>query len=430
VLPGQPGGAVRRTGRLARRGLASPAHPSGTCDNITSSCSHTRVSQRLGQRQAGVPAAQTRGTCLIRQRDKAALSRARGLPYRDRDAHSNVLFKMSEAPRIVPNMNSGLDFPLIREQAITLRRAGKSRREIKEILRIGSNQTLTEALKGEPPPEWTRRPNAKDRLRAKARELRAEGLDYEEIAAELHVSKSSVSLWVRDLPRPARLSYEECRKRAAEGARRYWDAERPAREAARTADRAAAAAAQIGPLSDREILIAGAIAYWCEGAKSKPHRIAEEVNFINSDADLIRLFLRFLDLAGIVRQRLKYRLHIHETADIEGCGSLLAGSDRRRARSVQEVKYQAAQTQDKPQEHRRRLPRLPSNPRSRKPRPLPEDRGLGLSSHERGRSWRPQGSPLGPGHPGRSGKDWRCAGIVVAPLRSLASCRRRQSGVG
>ena len=75
-----------------------------------------------------------------------------------------------------------------------------------------SNTTLDDALKGEPPPEWTRRPNAKDDLRARARELRAQGLDYEEIAAALGVAKSSVSLWVRDLARPARLSYEECRK--------------------------------------------------------------------------------------------------------------------------------------------------------------------------------------------------------------------------
>ena len=63
-------------------------------------------------------------------------------------------------------------------------------------------------MKGEPPPEWTRRPNAKDALRARARELRAQGLDYEEIAAVVGVSKSSVSLWVRDLARPARLSFE------------------------------------------------------------------------------------------------------------------------------------------------------------------------------------------------------------------------------
>ena len=66
-------------------------------------------------------------------------------------------------------MNSiRLPFAELREQAIALRRAGKSRREIKAILGVGSNQTLNEALAGEPPPEWTRRPRAKDGLRAKA----------------------------------------------------------------------------------------------------------------------------------------------------------------------------------------------------------------------------------------------------------------------
>ena len=43
----------------------------------------------------------------------------------------------------------------VREQAIALRRAGKSRREIKEILWIGSNETLNNALRGEPPRAWT-----------------------------------------------------------------------------------------------------------------------------------------------------------------------------------------------------------------------------------------------------------------------------------
>src|SRR2546429_5663242 len=75
-----------------------------------------------------------------------------------------------------------------------------------------SNRTLDDALKDEPPPEWTRRPNAKDDIRAHARKLRAQGLDYEEIAGALGVAKSSVSLWVRDLPIPQRLSYEECRR--------------------------------------------------------------------------------------------------------------------------------------------------------------------------------------------------------------------------
>src|SRR3984885_15451793 len=178
-------------------------------------------------------------------------------------------------------------FIRLREQAIALRRAGKSRREIKELLAITSNWTLNEVLRGEPPQPWTWRPNAKDELRAKARDLREQGLDYEEIAAELGVSKSSVSLWVRDMPRPPGLSYEECRKRAAEGVRRYWAAERPVREAEREAVKTAAAA-EIGALSDREIIIAGAVAYWCEGEKNKPHRRSDRVSFINSDPALVK----------------------------------------------------------------------------------------------------------------------------------------------
>ena len=205
----------------------------------------------------------------------------------------------------------------LRERAIALRRAGRSRREIKEILGIGSNQTLNEALQGEPPPEWTRRPRAKDALHARARELREQGLNYEEIAAALGVSKSSISLWVRDMPRPERLSYEECRKRAAEGSRLYWETERPVREARREEVRAAAAG-QIGTLSKREILIAGAIAYWCEGAKTKPRRRQDRVVFVNSDPALIRFFLRFLDAVGIGREDLTYRVHIHEAADVPG----------------------------------------------------------------------------------------------------------------
>ena len=204
-----------------------------------------------------------------------------------------------------------------REQAIALRRAGKSRREIKEILGIAGNSTLDDLLAGEPPPEWTRRPNAKDDLRAKARQLREQGLAYNQIAAELGVSKSSVSLWVRDLPRPEWLSYEECCRRVAEGVRRYWAAERPVREARREAT-LAAAAAEIGKLTQREILIAGAISYWCEGAKNKPYHRHDRVTFINSDPALITLFLRFLDAAGVDRNMIIYRVYIHETADVAG----------------------------------------------------------------------------------------------------------------
>jgi hypothetical protein len=213
-------------------------------------------------------------------------------------------------------MRTSQEMAALRQRIVQLRRAGKSRREIKEIVGPMSNSTLDDALRGEPPPEWTRRPNAKDEIRAHARELRGQGLDYEEIATALGVSKSSVSLWVRDLPIPERLSYEECRKRSAEGTRRYWAAERPVRAAARAAT-CAAAATQIGALTDRELLIAGAIAYWCEGGKTKPHRRSDRVIFINSDPALILFFMRFLEIAGAPRADLRFRVYIHEKADVE-----------------------------------------------------------------------------------------------------------------
>jgi hypothetical protein len=203
----------------------------------------------------------------------------------------------------------------LRVQAIALRRAGKSVRQIKRILGPIGNRALHEALRGEPPPEWTRRPNAKDDLRTKARYLRLQGLDYEEIVAQLGVSKSSVSLWVRDLPRPPRVAPDECARRTSERMRRYWTAERRVL-AERRAAASAAAAADIGSLTDREILIAGAVAYWCEGAKNKPHRRADRVTFANSDPELISFFLVFLDVAGIPRSDLAFQLQIHETADV------------------------------------------------------------------------------------------------------------------
>ena len=214
-------------------------------------------------------------------------------------------------------MTNTLTLPQLREQAVALRRAGKSRREIRQILQIRSNATLNEVLRGEPPPPWTRRPNAKDGVRARARELREQGMAYHEIAAKLGVSKSSVSLWVRDLPRPERLSYEECAKRQAAAVAAYWAAEHPRREAARKAIRADAQE-RIGPLTDRDILAAGAIAYWCEGSKSKPYRRSNRVIFINSDPRLIRFYLGFLRLAGVGQDQLAFQISIHESADVAG----------------------------------------------------------------------------------------------------------------
>lgn len=158
------------------------------------------------------------------------------------------------------------------------------------------------------------RPNAKDDLRARARELRLKGLTYDAIRGELGVSKSSISLWVRDLPKP---EPGAARERTRNAARQRWDRELRRREAERRQVKRAARE-EVGGLSDREVLLVGAALYWAEGSKDKAYARRERVELINSDPDLIRLFLRWLELLGVGRERWRCRVSIHETADLEG----------------------------------------------------------------------------------------------------------------
>ncbi|MDN3293098.1 hypothetical protein QWM81_03355 [Streptomyces ficellus] len=204
------------------------------------------------------------------------------------------------------------DFENLRQQAITLRRQGLSRRQIRDRLRVDNNDILNRLLEGEPPPEWTKRPRAKDDLRARARELRLQGMTYDRIQVELGCSKSSISLWVRDLPKP------ECRRsreQASAIAKKGWEPTLQRREAERQEAKTAAAKA-VGDMTDRELLLVGTALYWAEGTKSKAHRPQERVTFINSDPDMIRVFLSWLRLLGVRREQLRYHVHVHESADV------------------------------------------------------------------------------------------------------------------
>lgn len=77
-----------------------------------------------------------------------------------------------------------------------------------------------------------------------------------------------------------------------------------------------AAAAHIGQITSRELLLGAVVAYWAEGTKSKPWRRSDRVVFTNSDPDMIRLFLRFLGDMAIPQDRLRFRVAIHRDADV------------------------------------------------------------------------------------------------------------------
>ncbi|MET7681908.1 hypothetical protein [Streptomyces sp. NPDC005423] len=225
--------------------------------------------------------------------------------------------------------STNTDFEALRTQAVSPRRAGLSRRQIRDRLHVDHNDILNRLLEGEPPPDRTKRPNAKDDLQSRARELRVQGWTYDRIQVELGCSKSSISLWVRDLPKPERRDRAEQAKLAA---RKRWEHELPVREGRRQ-EAKAAAAREIGAPTGRELFLAGVALYWAEGTKDRAHspQRRESLQFINSDPDVIRFFVRWLESLGVERERMRFRLSIHETADAVGAEEFwaeLVGVDR------------------------------------------------------------------------------------------------------
>lgn len=121
--------------------------------------------------------------------------------------------------------------------------------------------------------------------KTKAKILRANGKSVNEIAKELGVSKSSVSVWVRDVvltseqqdrlksisPRFPDLRAKENREQFLKQRKEYQ------LQGARKCDKAS------------HLFVAGCMLYWGEGAKNR-----NVVRIANSDPNLLTFFLKFL----------------------------------------------------------------------------------------------------------------------------------------
>lgn len=147
----------------------------------------------------------------------------------------------------------------------------------------------------------------KEAERLKARQLRNQGLSVRDIALELQVAKSSVSLWVRDivlsdeqvnaLKNNRRERVAAARIKAVETNRRRFQQLREQYQAE-------------GRVKAREgsaLHLAGCMLYWAEGAKNR-----SEVIFVNSDPEMIRLFVHFLRVSlGVTDEEIVLRIYCH-----------------------------------------------------------------------------------------------------------------------
>ena len=177
------------------------------------------------------------------------------------------------------------------------------------------------------------------------------------------MSKSSVSFWTRDMPRVGRISYDEFRRRNAVGVSTFWAGESPRREARREAI-AERAARQVGELSDREIVIAGAIAYWCEGPRTSRIGVEQQGGVRQQRSGLDQALPALPGDAGVTAERINCRVAIHESADVPGAQEFWRQVTALPGEPVPGADDEAAQSEDCTEEHRGRVSRLPSDPRA------------------------------------------------------------------
>src|SRR4051812_25458132 len=148
----------------------------------------------------------------------------------------------------------------------------------------------------------------------RARELRGTGAALVDIAAELGVSKSSVSVWVRDVE-------FEPRSRRQPVNRRPHPQHTAKLAEIDECDRLGIE--RIGALSDDAFLAAGAALYAGEGAKG-------QLLFANTNAGMVAFFCAWLRrFFSIDEARLRGRGYLHAGLALDSAAQFLARAPRR-----------------------------------------------------------------------------------------------------
>lgn len=144
-------------------------------------------------------------------------------------------------------------------------------------------------------------------------ELRRKGYSLDEIKNILHVSRSSVGLWAKEvqLNQNAKGRIQYLRKRAREKAWKTISEKRKKR----TEQSKLWAEERIRSihLTKEQALLACSLLYWAEGGKTK-----KAVDFINSDPEMIKTFLRlFRYVFPINETKLRICVHVHEYHNVK-----------------------------------------------------------------------------------------------------------------
>lgn len=142
-------------------------------------------------------------------------------------------------------------------------------------------------------------------------ELRKSGSSIKEIAQTLNVSKSSVSLWVRDISLSAEQRNELSTRPFTTAAIEKRRLSRLKNEKAKRDTIEISAEKDITAITPRELWLMGVMLYWAEGGKTR-----RMVRFSNGDPEMISIMMRFFRIICEVPEK-KFRgyIHIHPHLD-------------------------------------------------------------------------------------------------------------------
>lgn len=147
-------------------------------------------------------------------------------------------------------------------------------------------------------------------LKDKVKYSRLKGETIRGIAKKLNMSFSTVSFWCRDI----RLSASTIKKmkfnkkeRSAKGLLKYSELKRNQR-IKNTIVQKKQGANMLGKLSKRDLIMVGLGLYWGEGYKESN----DEMGFTNSNPQMVRFYLKWLNLNNISKNSLIFRLSINE----------------------------------------------------------------------------------------------------------------------
>jgi len=153
---------------------------------------------------------------------------------------------------------------------------------------------------------------AKLEEKKKALELRKQGFSYSEILSRVPVAKSSLSLWLRNTHVKKFQEYRLKKKIIAAG--RLGAKIKRKQRIEKTKKIRKGAVSEIKQVGNKELFYMGIMLYWAEGAKSGRNNVSQGVDFSNSDPNMCKLFLKWLQSSlKIQSDRIGFCVYIHES---------------------------------------------------------------------------------------------------------------------